>query len=57
MALTRRDFVSSIAMGTVGAGLADAAVTGGVEARQPMRAAKLPIIISAGNGIPYIGAG
>jgi len=57
MTLTRRDFVASIAMGTVGAGLADAAVTAGVEARQPMRAAELPIIISAGNGIPYIGAG
>jgi N4-(beta-N-acetylglucosaminyl)-L-asparaginase len=41
----------------VGSSVAAAAMTAGIEAHQPMRATKLPIIVSAGNGSPYLEAG
>ncbi len=56
--LSRRDFVSAAAFGTLSAtaGSASAAATA-VLAQQPRRAARLPIIVSAGNGFPYIDRG
>jgi N4-(beta-N-acetylglucosaminyl)-L-asparaginase len=57
MTLTRRDFVAGIALGAVGGAAATAVAGPTVEPRQTMRAAGLPIIVSAGNGYPYIGDG
>ncbi len=56
--LTRRDFVSAAALGTIGvtAG-ATAAAAATITAQQQQRAAKLPIIVSAANGFPYIDRG
>lgn len=56
MSLTRREFVAGVALGALNGGAAVAAATA-VEPKQSMRAAALPIIVSAGNGFPYIGAG
>jgi N4-(beta-N-acetylglucosaminyl)-L-asparaginase len=58
MTITRRDFVSGVAIGALGSAAGAATAAAGAEAgiapRQSMRAAGLPIIISAGNGFPYI---
>ena len=55
---TRRDFVSRVALGALGGSVARAAAAGTtVETHQAMRAAQLPVIVSAGNGFPYIEAG
>jgi N4-(beta-N-acetylglucosaminyl)-L-asparaginase len=56
MSLTRREFVAGVALGALNGGPAVAAAAA-VEPKQSMRAAALPIIVSAGNGFPYIGAG
>jgi N4-(beta-N-acetylglucosaminyl)-L-asparaginase len=56
MSLTRREFVAGVALGAINGGAAVAAVAA-VEPKQSMRAAALPIIVSAGNGFPHIGAG
>src|SRR5882672_462723 len=56
MSLTRREFVAGVALGALSGGAAVAAVPV-IEPKQTMRAAALPIIVSAGNGFPYIGAG
>ena len=56
--LSRRDFVSAAALGTLGvtAGASAVAATA-ITTQQPRRAARLPIIVSAGNGFPYIERG
>jgi N4-(beta-N-acetylglucosaminyl)-L-asparaginase len=56
--LSRRDFVSGAALGTLGitAGAGAAAATA-ITTQQPRRAERLPIIVSAGNGFPYIDRG
>jgi N4-(beta-N-acetylglucosaminyl)-L-asparaginase len=53
--LTRRDVVSGLALGAL-AGTAGAAADQVVLPRQTMRAAKLPIIVAAGNGFPHLDA-
>ena len=58
MSLTRRDFVTGVTLGALSGGtVAAAAASAGIAPKQTMRAAGLPIIISAGNGFPYIEAG
>ena len=54
--ITRRDFVSAAALGAVGGSIAaKAAITNPAPApQQQQRAARLPIIVSAGNGYPYL---
>lgn len=54
MSLTRREFVTGVALG----GLAGAASAGppAIAPKQVMRAGSLPIIVSAGNGFPYLEA-
>ncbi len=56
--LSRRDFVSAAALGTLGvtAGAGAVAATA-TTTQEPRRAARLPIIVSAGNGFPYIERG
>jgi N4-(beta-N-acetylglucosaminyl)-L-asparaginase len=56
MPLTRRDFVSGLALGALG-GAAAAAADPAIEPRQAMRASGLPIIVAAANGYPHIEAG
>ena len=55
MSLTRREFVAGVTLGALGggAGAADTAIA----PKQSMRAAALPIIVSAGNGFATINAG
>src|ERR1700704_6378242 len=57
--LSRRDFVSAAALGTLGvtAGANSAAAATAIASQQQQRAGKLPIIVSAGNGFPYIDRG
>ncbi len=55
--LTRRDFVSAAALGTIGVTAGASAPAATVTAQQQQRAGKLPIIVSAGNGFPYIDRG
>ena len=56
--LSRRDFVSAAALGTLGVTASAGAVAAtAVTTQQPRRAARLPIIVSAGNGFPYIDRG
>jgi N4-(beta-N-acetylglucosaminyl)-L-asparaginase len=57
--LSRRDFVSAAALGTLAATVNSAATAAAtaVTAQEPRRAARLPIIVSAGNGFPYIERG
>ncbi len=57
MTLSRRDFVSGIALGALGAQGATATAAPAVEARQRMRAASTPVIVSAGNGFAYLERG
>ena len=55
---TRRDFVSGVALGVLGGTTGRAvAAAAAVETNQAMRAARLPVIVAAGNGFPYIEAG
>ena len=55
---TRRDFVSAAALGAIGGAVgAEAATAAAVPPPQSLRAARLPIIVSAGNGFPYIERG
>lgn len=55
---SRRDFVSAAALGTLSVtSRAGAAAATAISAQQQQRAAKLPVIISAGNGFPYIDRG
>ena len=56
--VTRREFVAGAALGTlVGAAASSATAASNIDTHQSMRAARLPIIVSAGNGFPYIEAG
>lgn len=56
--LTRRDFVSAAALGAIGGAVgAEAASAKAVPPQQSLRAARLPIVVSAGNGFPYIERG
>lgn len=56
--LSRRDFVSVAALGTLGVtARAGAAAAAAITTQQQQRAAKLPLIVSAGNGFPYINSG
>jgi N4-(beta-N-acetylglucosaminyl)-L-asparaginase len=54
MTLSRRDFVSGIALGALGATATGADAAPAVEPKQKMRAASTPIIVSAGNGYAYL---
>jgi N4-(beta-N-acetylglucosaminyl)-L-asparaginase len=54
MSISRREFVAGVALGALGGGTAAAADD--IKPKQSMRAAALPIIVSAGNGFPYIEA-
>jgi N4-(beta-N-acetylglucosaminyl)-L-asparaginase len=55
MTLSRRDFVSGIALGALGATATPAAAAAPIiEPKQKMRAASVPIIVSAGNGFAYL---
>ena len=56
--VTRRDFVTGVALGSLAGPVARMATAAtNVDTHQTMRAAGLPIIVSAGNGFPYIEAG
>ena len=56
--LTRRDFVSAAALGALGSAAgARASAATAVVTQGSLRAARLPIIVSAGNGFPYIDRG
>ncbi len=56
--VTRREFVAGVALGTIaGPAVTSASAASNIDTHQSMRAAKLPIIVSAGNGFPYIEAG
>lgn len=57
MSLTRREFVAGVALGALGGTAAGAAPDAPIAPKQTMRAAKLPIIVSAGNGFPTIAEG
>jgi N4-(beta-N-acetylglucosaminyl)-L-asparaginase len=54
--LTRREFVSAAALGAIGGAVGARAATTAPTAAptQQQRASKLPIIVSAGNGFPYL---
>lgn len=54
MTLSRRDFVSGIALGALGATAAGAGAAPAIEPKQKMRAASTPVIVSAGNGFAYL---
>ena len=54
MTLSRRDFVSGIALGALGAATTGADATPAIEPKQKMRAASTPVIVSAGNGFAYL---
>lgn len=56
MSLTRREFVAGVALGAL-SGSAAAAADASIAPKQSMRAASLPIIISAANGFPYLNDG
>ncbi|MBS0388818.1 MAG: isoaspartyl peptidase/L-asparaginase, partial [Proteobacteria bacterium] len=56
--VSRREFLASVALGSLArASRTSAADAQAILPQQSQRAAKLPIIISAGNGFPYIEAG
>jgi len=54
MTLSRRDFVSGIALGALGATATGAGAAPAIEPKQRMRAAGTPVIVSAGNGFAYL---
>ena len=54
MTLSRRDFVSGIALGALGAPAANAAATTAIASPQKLRAASTPLIVSSGNGLAYL---
>ena len=54
MTLSRRDFVSGIALGALGATATGAGAAPAIEPKQKMRAASTPVIVSAGNGFAYL---
>lgn len=53
MSISRREFVAGVALGALGGG-GTAVAADDIKPKQSMRAAALPIIVSAGNGFPYI---
>jgi N4-(beta-N-acetylglucosaminyl)-L-asparaginase len=57
MTLSRRDFVSGIALGALGATATGAGATPAIEPKQKMRAASTPVIVSAGNGFAHLDRG
>ncbi len=54
MSITRREFVTGVALGGLAA--RPPAGAAAIAPKQSMRAVSLPIIVSAGNGFPYIEA-
>jgi N4-(beta-N-acetylglucosaminyl)-L-asparaginase len=56
MSLTRRGFVTGLTLGALSGGAAVAAGPA-IASKQSMRAAALPVIVSAGNGYAHIDAG
>ena len=52
--LSRRDFVSVAALGALGGAAGVRAATTEAAPTQRQRAARLPIIVSASNGFPYL---
>ena len=57
MTLSRRDFVSGVALGALGATTARADTATAIAPKQSMQAATTPIIVSAGNGFAYLDRG
>src|SRR3974390_810152 len=57
MTLSRRDFVSGIALGALGATATGARSAPAIEPKQRMRAASTPVIVAAGNGFAHLGRG
>jgi N4-(beta-N-acetylglucosaminyl)-L-asparaginase len=57
MTLSRRDFVSGVALGALGAPTKSARGAAAIEPKQQARAANLPVIISAHNGYEYLDEG
>jgi N4-(beta-N-acetylglucosaminyl)-L-asparaginase len=57
MTLSRRDFVSGVALGALGAPTKSARGATAIEPKQQARAASLPVIISAHNGYEYLDEG
>jgi len=54
MTLSRRDFVSGLALGALGTTASGAGAATTIESKQKMRAAGAPVIVSAGNGFAYL---
>ncbi|MBS0374306.1 MAG: isoaspartyl peptidase/L-asparaginase [Proteobacteria bacterium] len=54
MSLSRRDFVSGVALGALGSTAGRALGAATIEPQQRMKAASTPIIVAAGNGRPYL---
>ncbi len=57
MTLSRREFVSGIALGALGTSATGAAAAPTIEPKQKMRAAGAPVIVCAGNGFAYLERG
>jgi N4-(beta-N-acetylglucosaminyl)-L-asparaginase len=57
MPLSRRDFVSGITLGALGATATGADAGPAIEPKQKMRAATTPVIVCAGNGYAYLERG
>ncbi len=57
MSMTRREFVAGVALGALGGTASGATAASQIALKQSMRAAKLPIIICAGNGFATIADG
>ena len=57
MTFSRRDFVSGIAFGALGASAAGAGASPAIDPKQKMRAANTPVVVSAGNGFAYLERG
>ena len=54
MPLSRRDFMSGLALGAVATTASGASAAPAIEAAQPLRAPSRPLIVAAGNGFPYL---
>lgn len=57
MPLTRRSFVSGVALGAIGAAARGATAAPTIEVKQKMRAASTPVIVCAANGFAYLERG
>ena len=54
MTVTRRELVSGLALGVLGGVVGSAGAAEAIAPKQAMRAAGLPILVSAGNGYAYL---